>query len=64
MFLALKIASEAISAQHLKDTEEHEETQSLAETLLIDFDVELEIGEIDIDEFLAQLMAIVCRGLP
>ena len=64
MFLALEVATEAISTQHLKQPEEHAKLQSLAELLLVDLLILLQTLQIDLDEFLAQLFRIACRGLP
>ena len=64
VLLALEIATETVCAQYLQQTEEHAKLEVFPESSLIHFDVVLEIGQIDINQFVTQFLAISGGGLP
>lgn len=64
MLLAFEIATESVCAQYLEHTEEHTKLEVFSESSLVHLDVVLEIGQIDINQFVAQFLGVSCRGLP
>ena len=64
MLLAFEIASETISAKHLKQPEQDTKLQALTELLLANLLILLQILQIDLDEFLAKPLRIARRSLP
>ena len=64
MLLAFEIATESVCAQHLQQTEEHTKLEVFSESSLVHLNVVLEVGQIDVNQFVAQFLGVSCRGLP